>query len=330
MWNTPRVATVSIAVLLCLTLATAASAGPIQPKEVPADAKFVVHVDVSKGLDTRLGRFILDHAKAKGLGDKVDQFEQMTGVNLLTDIKGVTVYGKAYAEKSAVLLIRGTFDQQKLTQLLEAGDTYEAIKHGDYTIHRWVDEKAAAKDKHAERYGVFHGDGLIVMAGSLEPVKAALLVLDGHQKNATANEALHDAIAPAGGTVATLAAFDIEVPEHKRNAVIDKVKDVRLSIGEAENTLTLSATVTAIEAEQAEQMADSLRGLKAMVLLSAQRRQDNGNAKFPPEALDLLRAVNIAQEGASVTVSADWSTDTVIKLAETMIRMHELKEGEQD
>ena len=87
------------------TIASPAIAGPLNPDYVPADAVWVVHLDVEAAAGSTVGGFVLEHAEAFDLAEGLEDFRDETGLDAVHDLHGVTLFGAGTPEKTGVAVL---------------------------------------------------------------------------------------------------------------------------------------------------------------------------------------------------------------------------------
>jgi hypothetical protein len=158
------------------------SAAPLNLTQVPADARFVVLVDVD-GIRTadgwrELHEQFWDQNKS-ALGPILD----IAGLDLKNGLHGVTIYATQVATEKDAADFRGAaivaldFDREKLIGKLKslAGD--KPVSHGPHEIYRCL-ASADGKDKQTLAIAV-HPSKVIVVSTSTGEIERALDVLYG-------------------------------------------------------------------------------------------------------------------------------------------------------
>ena len=136
------------------------SAGPIAPSQVAGSANWVVHIDNQLLKTSRIGQFIRAELANAGIEQKIQDFATISSFNPLDDIRDITLYGTGTDRNKAAMLLDAEFDVEKIVALLGMNPQYQAIAHGDLTIHKWVDEKRQSPDDPTAgvAYGAFVND----------------------------------------------------------------------------------------------------------------------------------------------------------------------------
>src|SRR5437879_402897 len=98
---------------LILPLAVTCAASPLQKKQVAADAKWLVHLDVDKLRSTKVGDYLINQVLEPKLGSLTRQFDFDLDWK---KVGSLTAYGTELQSKSdfdGVLLIKTELDLQK-------------------------------------------------------------------------------------------------------------------------------------------------------------------------------------------------------------------------
>lgn len=315
--------------VLALALASSASASSFEARNIPADAKWLMHFDVDSFRETKLAEHIrrerLDDPQVKRWFDWV---EERYGINLCEDLHGMTFYGSSYEPHRGVVLLFGNYDREKTTAVIKDEPGYKTSEYGDYTLHTWSvkkdpkDQAQQQQDAQADathkRYpstmaAAFHERG-VVIASSPDAVKHALDVIDGKEPALEDSSPLLGARPP--GTVFYGAAIDLEsLKEHgdgmPQFAILRQGEFVNVALGQHEGNAFYRVRFEARSPEVAQQIGKILEGFEAMLAL-----QGENNETLASVAEGLKWKVDDA------TVSINWKakSDDVVELAKERMR----------
>ena len=246
--------------------------GPLAKEHVSGSANWVVHVDVEQFRTTRMHQLARPELENLGIEKKLSDFATFFSFHPLDDLRDVTIYGKGQDRKTAVALIEGTFDKEKLLALLGMAPEHEEIQYGDIVLHKWVDHNKKDCDGAAQTtYCCFYQDDLIVMGTGLDAVKHAVDVLDGTTADA-ANVVFSQAIEDAKGVFLQVMANNIRqtVPEHPKAAVLRQAEGFALAAGEVQGTFYIDWRLTAKSEEVAHAINKILDGIIAFAMLAGE------------------------------------------------------------
>jgi hypothetical protein len=276
----------------CLTAAAlTANAAPLQRSDVAAGASWVVHADCDGLRPTAIGQFIQGQLEQPGPANKLAAFQAIFGFDPRTQLHSLTLYGTG---TNGVLLVYADFDAERLGNLAKGAEDYQSTSYHQHVIASWIDEKNKRKHSGAVRtYGAIQGKRVIF--GQRETLVArALDVLDGSAPNLSSSESFSQLGATNDTSIIEGAARELQLPDEGPQAQILKMSRlVVLQIGEQQQKIVGTLTLEAKDEATATQIAAIGQGLLALGKLQQQN----------PEAGKLAQALQIHQDGATVTAS---------------------------
>jgi len=302
-----------VAATMLLTGGRARATGP-DPKYVPADAKWVVHVDVDRLAKTKTFEIIKRQAEKEDpkVREKVTQLGEALGARLPDDVHGVTLIGRDFDEKQAVLVVRAKVDKDRLLGMAKAMPGYTSSMHGTVEVSTWKD----ANQPNAVS-GAFLAEDVLVLGWTPADVGRMLDLSAGREKPAPADGLLAGA---ADGTevMAYLAANGLAELQrmHPVSPLISQVTSARISLTERGDDLTLGATLNVTSPDIAKQVKGAMEGFKALLGLAALDDDGDEDAKLFAE---LSQRATVTAEGSTVTLN--WPVPVK--------RLHELFEEDE-
>ena len=251
-----------MAMAVVLGLAAIGRAEPIELKQVAADAKWVMHVDV----DALWASPVVQKAYRKGLEmhpdaeKKMDMVCGMVGMDPRKDLHGVTVYGKDTNKEHGVMIVHANVNQTLLLAMVAKAPDHKATSYGSYELHSWT-HKGWKKESHTVT-GVFYKPNIMVFAGCDEAVKAALDVLDGKSAGITGKESpLAGRTLPGSIFVARASAIDPKT----RCPVLKQAESFRVALGENKGESFYRARLVMKSTEAVDQVKAITEGFRALV-----------------------------------------------------------------
>jgi hypothetical protein len=246
-----------------LLLAAVGQAAPLDTKNVAADAKWVVHVDVDVVRDSTVVKRAFETCPLlkNNSGKWFDKIRDKIGVDLRKDLHGITLYGRDTEKTHGVAIVFATVNQKLLLDKAAKAADHKVTKHGAIDIHSWT-EKHGAKSHAAA--GAFYKPDVLVFARSVEGVAAAIDVLDGKSPG------IADRKSPLAGRVHAGTSFlarAIAIPANVRCPVLKQAESFRVSLGEHDGKSFYRAIVVMKSPEAAAQVKAITDGLKAIVSL---------------------------------------------------------------
>jgi len=308
---------VLVAAVLALAATTPLRAEPLDLGHVPADAKWLAHIDFDALREASLAQKIHDFWISQNPEKhrfQIEQFQKAFGVDPINDIHDVTISGAVFAEGSGVAIVRVGGEPRRLLQLLSFAPDYQTEEYGKHTLHRWTENKG--KPNEHTTTGCFHSPAdaprTVAVVGRLaDEVKAALDVLDGKSPSLGSPVAgnaspLKQDVPP--GTVLVARAVELAKASLPfKSPFMRKTELLALAGGQYDDEVFVQAKLVAGEPEVADHVRAAIEGLRAVVLL---QNSENENL------VEVLQAAKV--DTAEATVSVEWrmDVDKLLKLLE--------------
>ena len=282
-----------LAAAVVLALAGLAQAGPLEYKQISADAKWAAHLDV----DALMASNILKKIRAQATKDQPQLEAQLRAVcnlfrfNPETDLHGITIYGTQLKKNTGVAIIHAKIDQKLLLDMVKANPSYQTSAYGKYELHTWKD---ATKQQNA----AFFKADVLVCGASADELKAALDVLDGTKSGLTGETG---SLPP--GLILFARARDLsEADLHPESPLSKQVDSAVLMVGENKGELGLHVSLTVKDATIAKHIKAVADGALSLATLA---KIDD------PDALKLIGAVKATQSDKTVTVEGSAPVDQI-------------------
>ena len=257
--------------LLCILLIYASvPAGSLDKKEVAADAKWVLHLDLDAFRDSQLGTLVLDKIHSTHQ-DQIDAMKELLGLDLTADIHSLTGYGTDADEKTAVALFHGSFDKEKMLALLKLNEHHTTMDYNDHTIHLWAEDKS-----NKAQAGTFITGDLIAISQSEESVKKAIDVVNTKVASLDSNRQtpLFSLTDRPGRPILLLAVDSLSelTDDDTKAAVLKNSKMLAVLAAEDDGQLSLSIELVTENTEAATQIEQIIRGMIAFATLEAKKK----------------------------------------------------------
>ncbi len=289
-----------------LTLSRPAVAGPLQPKQIAEDAKWMIHLDVEKLLTTQLGgqlgRQVIDRHFAKPTRD-LDQW----GIEFdWRDIHGLTAYGTDFDKTGnggAVLVIDSSFD---FTEALEVViDRLAAAGSTEQPIEKLQKEPYAVYSAKGEAFGAAFNKRTFLLAKSRADLEKARSVLDGKARNLAAAKKAPKTLRETEGFLfaAVTDGFQTKAKLPPQVSGLKSAQSGQFSAGEKADKVFVSLSLDTRDAESATKMQQVLQGLLALAALSQDANQ---------ELATLVQGARVGGEENSVHVSLEIPSEAVL------------------
>jgi hypothetical protein len=296
------------ALTLSLVLISTASADPLRKEHVPADAKWLLHLDLDKFRTTKVGGYFTKEILEKKLaGPKADLKRDLNFDLDISRISSITAFGTDYQshpDANGVLLIRTDLEVQKALDgaiqkiSQDSGGAAEPIKKlpggtPSYSIHDDV-------------FITIRPDKLVLLGKSRQPVEKAEAVLAGKAANLNSGKAFSGfpEMPKAFFFVAIAEAFNEDAPLPPQAKVLKMTDGGRLVLGENAENLFLNLTLKAKSSEVVAQMQQVIQGTVALASLS---QSEN------PELMQLAQSVKVSSDDRMVTVGIEYPVAKAIE-----------------
>jgi len=287
----------------------------LRPERVPAGANFVLYFDVENFKRTSLWKLVQANQAELDVDDdleELDEFRREFGIDPLTDVKSVLVYGtKGDDEPSAIQIVVNDKVDQAIAALRQR-EGYKALSHEGYLIHSFGD--GGGDRVHAYVQELRGGDRVIVLSEDIESVHESALVLNGEAKSLSGSGSGLQ-LAPRPGSFLHVAATDISDLDDFAPAsqVFGLAQGIQLDFGEAGGSLFANLTLTTESPDTAMDVAGVVQGLMAMARLALM-----GQDEIPAEARQLLNALQVNTRGNAVSIDFEFSTAALLQLMQSV------------
>lgn len=294
----PAIVVSRLALLIAVALSRPVAAEPASLATVPAEAVWMMHLDMDAARESTVVRRMHDRAMAMHpqLEAMMTMAKGMTGMDPRKDLHDVTVYGLDTDKRNAVMVVRARANRPLLEKMVEKARDHRTMEHGGHTLHSWT-HRGRKGDKGETVVGAFQADDRMVFARSADAVTMALDVLDG-KKGAYKEGPLAGGIKEGSILVARAAAVD----PNTKCPVLRQGRGFRVAAGEHDGTSFYRAKLDMKSAEAAGLAEDVVDGFEAVVKL---RWADD------VQAMKLLSGLRTETAGDTCTISWDAAADDV-------------------
>ncbi len=242
-----------------------ALAVPLNMKQVSDDARWVGHVDFDAMRDSVVvKKAIKKHmARHKNAEAHLKMAQAMIGIDPRQDLHGATFYGKQVGKHTGVMILHARLDRAKVQGWAEKIPGREASEYGSHKISSWTIRRG--EHSHALASAWF-GDEHLVLASSVDELKAALDVLDGKAGSIGSDNPLAGRV--PDGTTLLLRVTGIATAELPcKNPAARQTESVRLVLGEHQGESFFRARATMTNTEVVGQVHEIVKGGQALARL---------------------------------------------------------------
>lgn len=290
----------------------AASAAPLELKQVAAGAKWLGHVD----FDAVRESIVVQKAMAKHMEKHKNaevhfkMIQALVGMDPRTDLHGATFYGTQIGKHTGVMILHAKLDQKKLSAWAEKIPGRQAAEHGEHKISSWT-------KKHGEHShtlaSCWYGDDRLVIASSVDELRTALDVLDGKSAGVGDDSSLAGPVAP-GATVLGRVSGVAEAELKCKNPVAKQTKSFRFVVGESNGKSYFRARAEMTNTEVVGQMKEIVEGGQSLARLCS------GDNELK---LRMVNGLNVDPDGATLTLAWSGSAEDVWQQLEVASRKWE-------
>ena len=290
------------ALLTGFVLATTAPAGELNPAHIPADAKWVIHVDYESLSDSGFMQKLRDRNPMLVRMIR-DRLVQQYGIDLPEGMHSATLFSRDYRKYTGTVILQADYDAAKVEAKLKKATKYSVTQWQDHALHTVTLSKQKPGDPDPsgdqEMTVVMVDDDTLLLASSVPNAQAALKLLAGEspslegQKSPLLSDSAKQAwIYGAAIDLGNLRQHDVSMP------VLAQHEKIVWAVGKRNDKLFEEATFTGQSEPVAEKMQRVLDGLLAYGQLWASDSKP---------LTELYRDIEITREGS--TTGFRWQGD---------------------
>ena len=298
----------TLAFALALTIACTASvqAGSLSQKEVAADAKWLVHLDLENLRHSKLGSFLTKEFLEKHLDQKLGELKAQLNASLDLDLKkiaSITAYGTDYQKKpeaNGVLLIQTGQNVEKIVDSL-LGALFAAIPDEAARPVKKLQQEpfvgyAVGND---DLFASIHNQTVLLLGKSRAQIEKARNVLLGKAPNLVGNNAFsgYPKLENSFFFLGIAEAFNDTANIPPQAKVLQMADGGRLVLGEKKDHLFLNLALRTKTQEISNQIHSVVAGLIAFAALSQTDNQ---------ELQQLAQSIKVTNQNNLVTVNLEY------------------------
>lgn len=313
--------TVVMAVAVAM-LTGGAMAGPANLGQIPADAKWVAHVDVEAITASGFAKGMMELIQAQAETVGQDKVNRATNIwTKLQQVQGVTVMGFGLSRTGVMVANLKQYNAEEVLKMAGVDPSNPGQKHGELTIYSFTPRRGPDQ----EAWLCLVSDKVIAGGNDLERLKQVLSLLGGKGGSLNATDALGKLLQPSAGSFMVAAgqnpkpaAADGEVVDSTFQAILRRSQDGRIEIGQNGENLFGSLTLTLGTEADAKSLVQIAEGMLAVVRLQAQN---------DPKMAQMAEAVKVVSEGKVISGAMAWpAADVLAKMKEKAAAMAARKE----
>ena len=279
-----RIVLLVVAVACC----QAVQAAPLDSRQVCANARWLVHVDVDAMRESTL----VEKAYLAGsqqwaeleawLAIACDQ----VAVDPRFDLYGITMFGTKLGKLEGVALIHAKMRPEVMIARAKEETGYRSTPYGQREIHSWTDGQNCVA-------GAFQAPSLLVVARTDKEVQHALDVLDGKAACLAGKSSAGVGAAPKGTMLQAWVQGLADTPLPVKSPAIKKSQALSLLVGENAGEVVASARLVMETGSIANKVLAVLEGVRAAAEL---QYEDD------PRIMEVVRKLKLSVSDKTVSV----------------------------
>lgn len=276
----------ALAAIVLSTLPLAAA--ELDTDSIPADSRLVLHLDCERFQKGQVGTALLEIiSRDAAATQRLDALKTLSGIDLRSDIKGITLFSKASRPGEGTLMIHGRIDRDKMLALAKVAEDYSSVAHEGVALHSWTPQKGPGQRL---AWMAFPLPDLMLLSDSQASLTAVIDTAAGRAPRLKAGEGLAALLPKSSTLVAAASGMDTLPTGRPASPLLRQVKDFSLSMGEVDGKIDMQLDIHAINDASAQQLKTMLDGFVAMAKMQAD-----------PEGLKVLDGLLLKQEGSALT-----------------------------
>ena len=155
-------------------------AGSVKTADIPANAKWVMHIDWTRAQSTVLGKYLSTEMGKVRHYKTIAPEDSALNLDPKRQVSDVMLYSQGSQLEKMVMLIYGDFhpNGRLSAERLRPYD-YKGTHHRDHLIHSWAEtKKDGKKDKAVRMFATYHSSQLLIVSEQLRTIEQALDVAD--------------------------------------------------------------------------------------------------------------------------------------------------------
>jgi hypothetical protein len=286
-------------------LATSAGGGEFKPGQVPVNAQWFLHVNVTGFKKTQLGKFGLEQAKE--FEPFINGFAKMIQFDPRKDLYGITAFGtmtevEGEVQAKGTVLVNGKFNPVQMLALLLTQESIKQESVQGHNILSWVEDGNRS-------YGAFAGRTHLLIGDDRALLLNALQVLRGRAPSLKPDPLAGLKIEKGNHFILQAQLKGLPIPPEAK--VLEKVHSIGITVGEFDQNLVATSRVTAADEETAILIQQSIQGLLAI----GQLQLSNTTEPELKEVEALLKKVTLTQKKNTVVTSLSVPVEKILKFA---------------
>ncbi len=299
---------------LILPSADPAAAGPLQKKQIAADAKWLLHLDMDKLRSTSAGDYVITEIADKVLAEPKAAMKREADFDLdLTKISSLTAYGD-FSGSNNVLLVKTTLDVEKALDGVIARVSREG-KSESSDVAKTVQDGIIAYQLRDHAVVWIRPDKTVILSKSSDANRRADDVLSGKAPNLSSSHGFPALPEPqksafflgAAEGFNTSRELTSEAGEegNPKARMLKLTESGQAALGQEGDQLVLTVSLKARSAEVVKQMQQVVQGMIALAALMHGTDED---------IQQLTDSAKVSTAGDVVSINLSYPADKALAL----------------
>jgi hypothetical protein len=280
-----------------------ATASPIPKNQIPADAKWILHLDAEQFMRGKVGTYLVEQVLNPHAAELKAKMKQEVGIELdFKQLKAITAYGTGYRpqeDDTGMLMIRTSLDVKAALEAAMARNVpqlkIEKVENSLSPMYRFNDHG----------YIGIPSSDLVLVARHKTAIDRGMEVMGGRGENLSDSKALQEYPDTSFGffLLAVAEGFGQQTDLPASAAIFKQATGARLVLGEENDRLRLNLDLKAASSEVCQQIQQVGQGLLALAAM---------NASQNPDLQKLTQSAAVSSSGKCVTLAIGVPVSDVI------------------
>ncbi|MFI4912837.1 MAG: hypothetical protein ACIAQZ_14335 [Sedimentisphaeraceae bacterium JB056] len=281
---------------LILGLSAILTAGNINLADINSQALWFAHFDIEKFNDSYLRKL----ADENGLADKCEKVNKFLDIDPTESINSVTLYCVSGNPEQAAVIMKGSFDVDKLSKIASKQPEYTETIYNKITIASWKSFRNTTKS------GCFYDANTLIMSKSKDSIKNAIDTISGTSPSLSGSNCI-----TSDNSIFQLFLTDASTlsKQDPHLVVLNNVGKSLFSVGQKDDDMFCELIVQADTDENTKLLNQMIQGMIAMGKMNAKDK----NSQLMLNALDKMSVSTLDKNVITTAVLSTGEFDSLIK-----------------
>ena len=316
-----------------LVISSAALAGPLNPEYVNKDAHWLVHIDIERFVQSKVGTCLLENQEHLDM-EGIEEIKEALGIDVLKDLLGVTMYSvtddgamgvdvgvdndevhigaEAEAVEAVVVVAVMTEAADRMVEKLKADESYAEVRKDGYVLHSFVERESDQRHNLYIQRGANAEQRIVVAGPDVDRVVEAINVVAGKAESINGAKAGLGAVKPRAGSFLFTTALEIDGlgGDNPASQILDSSRQVTFDAGETGESVYAALEVAADSEQDALNISQILQGLVALGRMAIAHHHEEES----DHVLKLLNSISVHTRDDVIVAGLAIPTDECCEL----------------